>query len=266
MHCVVARNAPHLREIVQHELLCLGYGCSLNHIDVSRVDDFSWLFNESEFDGDISGWDMSNATNLTAMFRQSYFGGDISHWNTKNVVHAGLLFAYCPFNGDISRWNTSKLVDAYDMFGHSGFSGNVAAWDVSAVVNMNGMFANSEFSGDVSSWQVGRVRDMDRMFDQLHGTFNLRGWVPQRLRKAEAFVSGECLDAMDEPCFYHWYAALTQGYQLRSPWQQYLTSLLPIVKTFHRYPTGIAVCMQEQWIQQGRAYSEEFLSLPSLED
>jgi surface protein len=36
------------------------------------------LFNWSEFNGDISKWDVSNVTNMKHMFKDSLFNGDIS--------------------------------------------------------------------------------------------------------------------------------------------------------------------------------------------
>jgi len=36
------------------------------------------MFSDSEFNGDISQWDVSNVTNMSSMFRYSVFNGDIS--------------------------------------------------------------------------------------------------------------------------------------------------------------------------------------------
>ena len=40
----------------------------LENLDVSQIEDFSFLFKNSNVNGDISKWNMSNAINLEAMF------------------------------------------------------------------------------------------------------------------------------------------------------------------------------------------------------
>ena len=49
--------------------------------DISKWDDVSsvtTMFSHSQFDGDISGWDVSSVTNMSCMFRESQFDGDVS--------------------------------------------------------------------------------------------------------------------------------------------------------------------------------------------
>jgi len=50
------------------------------------------MFRDSQFNGDISGWDVSNVTDMSGMFRNSHFNGDISGWNTKNVKYSNYMF------------------------------------------------------------------------------------------------------------------------------------------------------------------------------
>ena len=56
----------------------------------------SGLFEDSEFNGDISCWDVSNVTNMGGMFSYSQFIGDISEWNVSNVTDATYMFDNCP--------------------------------------------------------------------------------------------------------------------------------------------------------------------------
>ena len=49
-----------IHRIVHKEISRLGNDANLNHLDVSAVTDMSYLFSNSQFDGDISNWDVSN--------------------------------------------------------------------------------------------------------------------------------------------------------------------------------------------------------------
>ena len=78
------KTKEELVEIIKNEIADNGKKCSLNHIDVSNITDFSYLFASIKapetyglnlFNGDISDWDMSNATNLWGMFYGSSFNG-----------------------------------------------------------------------------------------------------------------------------------------------------------------------------------------------
>ena len=51
-----------------------------------------WMFEDSEFNGDISKWDVSNVEKMGGMFSNSCFNGDISKWDLHgiNVKDLGL--------------------------------------------------------------------------------------------------------------------------------------------------------------------------------
>ena len=82
------------------------YGCEadLNHIDTSEVTSMWDMFHYSQFNGDISLWNVSNVKDMLFMFAQSKFNGDISLWNVSKVVDMNCMFFNSPFNGDISNW------------------------------------------------------------------------------------------------------------------------------------------------------------------
>ena len=103
MHGMRATSLEHLQTLIAHAIAKDGYQASLNHIDVSRIEDFSQLFMYSPFIGDISGWNVSNATSFREMFMKSVFAGDISKWDTSNVLDMSQMFRQSSFSGDISR-------------------------------------------------------------------------------------------------------------------------------------------------------------------
>jgi surface protein len=41
------------------------------------------MFYGSQFQGDISKWDVSSVQNMRGMFNKSKFNGDISNWTVK---------------------------------------------------------------------------------------------------------------------------------------------------------------------------------------
>jgi Mycoplasma protein of unknown function, DUF285 len=88
--------------------------------DVSRVDDFSGVFDRQRNDrlwrhvhfGDLSGWDVSNGTNFSYMFRgcENFRGGAVlSLWNVGRGNSFKGMFSGCIFfQGDVSHWNVSQ--------------------------------------------------------------------------------------------------------------------------------------------------------------
>ena len=60
------------------------YGHS-NFWDVSKIEDMSQIFYDSQFNGDISQWDVSNVKTMEYTFGDSQFNGDISKWDVSNV-------------------------------------------------------------------------------------------------------------------------------------------------------------------------------------
>jgi surface protein len=66
----------------------------------------SWMFKDSQFNGDISKWDVSNVTNMILMFEQSQFNGDISKWNVSKMANVGYMFENSVLEkaGEIPAW------------------------------------------------------------------------------------------------------------------------------------------------------------------
>jgi surface protein len=74
------------------------------------------MFFSSEFNKDISKWDVSNVTDMEAMFYESKFNKDISNWDVSNVTNMTCMFVNSEFNKNISKWNINSNCDMSDMF------------------------------------------------------------------------------------------------------------------------------------------------------
>ena len=131
-----------IRQLVYNCIDIFGNECNLNWIDTSHV------------------------TNMEGLFYKSDFNGDISKWNVSNVIIMNKLFMLSKFNGDISQWDVSNVINMEGMFYDSKFNKNISDWDVSNVTNMRYMFGYTKFNWDISNWNVGKVVDKVLIFDE----------------------------------------------------------------------------------------------------
>ena len=164
-------NDSEIHLLVEKCIEFFGPTCDLNWIDTSNVTNMKRLFWETEFNGDISNWDVSNVTDMTAMFcsqKDSFyaFNGDLNNWDVSNVTTMECMFmGACGANPSISKWDVSNVKDMYQMFAwNQKFDGDISQWNVSNVTNMALMFYESGFNGDLSKWDVSKVQDMHGMF------------------------------------------------------------------------------------------------------
>ena len=105
-----------LEDIIKQRIKSEGNECNLNDIDTSNITDMSYLFVESDFNGDISNWNVSNVESMISMFAGSNFNGDISKWDVSNIESMTSMFSHSNFNGDLSKWNVSNVTNNSDIF------------------------------------------------------------------------------------------------------------------------------------------------------
>ena len=137
------KTKKELRDIIEQRIKEEGNEVDLNAIDVSNITDMSDLFYGTNFNGNISNWDVSNVTNMRFMFNgDGEFNQDISNWNVSNVTDMRCMFSNCKkFNKDISKWNVSNVTDMYCMFFDcSSFNKDISKWDVSNIKNNRFIF------------------------------------------------------------------------------------------------------------------------------
>ena len=91
------KDKKELTRMIKDEIKKQGSKAYLNHIDVSKITDFSRLFRNSKFNGDISKWDVSNVTTMSYMFSSCLsFNQDLSGWDVSKVIYDYDVFKNCP--------------------------------------------------------------------------------------------------------------------------------------------------------------------------
>ena len=153
----------------------------ISHWDVSRVSDMSEMFSSaSDFDQDIGDWDVSSVTSTNSMFwGAESFNQDIGDWDVSNVTDMGGLFGWQlnaggmfagaeRFDQDIGGWDVSSVSNMLGMFRNAeSFNQDIGDWDVSSVSNMNSMFYNAEsFNRDLTAWCVQEISSEPNNFDE----------------------------------------------------------------------------------------------------
>ena len=176
------KTREELKDLIEKLIKERGNKADLNDVDVSQITDMNHLFVESsQFNGDISNWNVSRVEYMSAMFANSQFNGDISNWDVSSVKRMAWMFGNSKFNGDISNWDVSKVESMAFMFYGSKFNGDISKWDVSGVDDMSEIFAYSKFNGDISNWDVSNVKYMGGMFIDSEFKGDLSKWAKKPL-------------------------------------------------------------------------------------
>jgi surface protein len=114
---IIIENKDHLQQVIKEELEVYGNHVDLNHLDVSNVEDMSFLFSVFyEFNGNISSWNTSNVENMNYMFLDSQFNDDISQWNVSSVKNMDGIFYNSQFNQDLTLWTPTNLKSSLNVF------------------------------------------------------------------------------------------------------------------------------------------------------
>ena len=105
--------------------------------------------------GDVNGWCFPKVTELSSLFSNTNFNHDISCWNVSHVTSMDSMFSYdTAFNQNIGSWDVSRVTTMNQMFNSaSAFNQNISSWNVSSVTNMAYMFNfATAFNQNLCSW------------------------------------------------------------------------------------------------------------------
>ena len=134
--------------------------------NIINVDTLFYL--ATNFNQDISMWDVSNVTNMVGMFsRASSFNQPLNNWNVSNVTNMINMFSEASaFNQPLNNWDVSSVTIIWFESDFGTFSIN----------NMSGMFYNARaFNQDLSNWCVSNFPTMPDGFDS-----NATNWTLPR--------------------------------------------------------------------------------------
>ena len=159
-----------ISKIVLDAIKNYGTGVDLNFIDTSAVTDMTSLFNQEDFEGDVSSWDVSNVTIMKYMFYKCpHFNSDLSNWDTKNVVNMANMFTGCDeFDGKcLENWNVSHVKNMEGMFKKClNFNPDLSKWDVWDLEYAGQMFNDCvKFKGKgIDKWSTPKLEQIQEMF------------------------------------------------------------------------------------------------------
>jgi len=123
-------------------------GEDVSNVCTSKIFLMNNLFRGSDFNGNISSWDVSRVGTMESMFMNSKFNGDISNWDVSRVGNMNTMFLSCEFNGNISNWDVSNVYSMRQMFSNTPFNQDLSSWDVSNVKDCYNCY------GDTPQWTL----------------------------------------------------------------------------------------------------------------
>lgn len=167
-----ARDIPNTSQVTSMLSMfkdATNFNSDISKWDVSNVENMNFMFNNATtFNQDISKWNVGKVTTMISMFQEAdAFNQDIGDWDVSSLTKMTSMFAQNDvFNQDISKWNVSK-VDAFSgvFDGAKAFNQNINDWDVSSGTNFARMFAfNDTFNQPLNNWNVSNATNFFGMF------------------------------------------------------------------------------------------------------
>jgi len=133
------------------------------------ITDMSSFFEDkTEFNQNISSWDLSNVIDMSRMFDSARsFNQPLNNWDVSNVINMQAMFILADsFNKPLNNWNVSNVTNMRSLFRIAeAFNQPLNDWDVSSVDSMALMFRRAEsFNQPLGNWDVSNVTDMSLMF------------------------------------------------------------------------------------------------------
>ena len=156
----------------------IGESTNLKFWNTKSVIDLTYAFSETNFNGDISNWDVSNVKKMNGLFYGNLtFNQPIGNWDVSNVTEMSGMFLNSNFNQPIGNWNVGRVTRMTNMFwGNMKFNQPIGDWNVSNVQVMKGMFSQSVFNQQIEKWDVSKVKYMEQMFQLSAFNQPIGGW------------------------------------------------------------------------------------------
>ncbi|WP_114748425.1 BspA family leucine-rich repeat surface protein [Pleomorphovibrio marinus] len=108
-------------------------GFDMTKLCTSLVTDLAGLFEESDFNQPIGGWDVSGVTDMKWMFFSTPFNQPIGHWDVSSVLDMTGMFENSLFNQPLGDWDVRNVQEMVVMFAHSQFNQNISSWCVTNI-------------------------------------------------------------------------------------------------------------------------------------
>jgi surface protein len=172
----------YLADSSTNTLVARTYGWPIGIWDVSKIQDFSYLFSAFDFylgerfntdaatfNEDISRWTMSSAITMNYMFHgAASFDQPLSDWNVSSVSDMTAMFAEATsFDQPLADWNVSSATSMAFMFlGAASFNQPLGNWNVSSVTFMRSMFEGAtSFNQSLGDWELSSVTILFFIFE-----------------------------------------------------------------------------------------------------
>lgn len=137
--------------------------------NVSNVKDFSFtFFNAIQFNQPLNNWNMTNANNMQSMFENAIsFNQPLDKWDVSNLEKMQAVFKNASkFNQPLNNWNITKLISLESIFnGASDFNQPLNKWKTKNIIIMDSLFNNAiHFNQNINSWNTDKVISLTSTF------------------------------------------------------------------------------------------------------